>query len=232
MPSGAAQLPRQRGGTCRHRGAVIGCRAPQTLQPERGLGRPAGGRRRRGRRGCPDAGHAVRRSLRRADIRPPGRADVQCPGVRCPRDRCDPGVRTDRCPDRQASGVRGRCVRAVRTALHPGRRCRGTGHVGGPGSTCRCGPRAGWSSLPGCGLAGKRWSCVGSAWLARVSTAPGPPLRSRRLRRRARRLADQGSGSSARVPVGGWGAREGAGAHESPAGTSWAGCRRAARPWG
>ena len=42
MPSSAAQLPRQRGGTCRHRVAVIGCLAPQTLQPERGLGRPAG----------------------------------------------------------------------------------------------------------------------------------------------------------------------------------------------
>jgi hypothetical protein len=62
------------------------------------FGPPSRRRRRRGRRGCPDAGHAVRRSVRRADVRPPGHADVQCPGDRCPRDRCDPGVRTDSCP--------------------------------------------------------------------------------------------------------------------------------------
>jgi hypothetical protein len=201
MSSGAAQLPRQRGGTCRHRGAVIGCRAPQTLQPERGLGRPAGGRRRRGRRGCPDAGHAVRRSLRRADIRPPGRADVQCPGVRCPRDRCDPGVRTDRCPDRQASGVRGRCVRAVRTALDPGRRCRGTGHVwrtgfdvslwSPSGLVVAARMRPGWEEMV------VRWQCVAGTsvdgtWTAasqsQAAASRSPPGRPRE------RVQRQGAG--------------------------------------
>jgi hypothetical protein len=37
-------------------------------------------------------------AVRHADGRPTGRVDVRCPGVRCPRDRCDPGVRTDRRP--------------------------------------------------------------------------------------------------------------------------------------
>jgi hypothetical protein len=96
---------------------------------------------------------------------------VRCSRVRCSRVRCDPGVRTDRRPDRRASGVRGLCVRAVRTALDPEVGAAGQPRFGGPGSTCRCGPRAAWSSLPECGLAGKRWSCVGSAWLARGSTA-------------------------------------------------------------
>jgi hypothetical protein len=217
IPGGAAQLPSHRGGRYRHRGAVIGCRAPQTLQPQRGLGRPAGGRRRRGRPGCPDAGHAVRRSVR--VLCPPcGRTSVQLvgrtsgvqatgvhatgvmrvsgqTGVRCPRPL------RPRCPHRAGSGIR---------------RCGGTGHVGAAGSTCRCGPRAAWSSLPESGLAGKGWSNVG-AWLARGSTldlgrrfafaqaaAPRSPPR------------DQGSWSSARCRSVGRGTREGAGAHTSP----------------
>jgi hypothetical protein len=47
MPSGAEQLLSHRsgcgrGGRCRHREVVMGCRAPQTLHPEPGLDRPAG----------------------------------------------------------------------------------------------------------------------------------------------------------------------------------------------
>jgi hypothetical protein len=181
MSSSAAQLPshrgtcRHRGSTCRHRGAVIGCRAPKTLQLERGLGRPAGGRRCRGRRGCPDAGHAVRRSLRRADVRPTGRADVRCPGDRCPRvrcpgDRCDPGIRTDRRPCPRP--LRPRCPhRAGSRTSVPRDRPRWRTGV----RRVAVGPRAAWSSLPESGLgrplAGKGWSCAGNAWRARGSTA-------------------------------------------------------------
>ena len=78
------------------------------------FGRPAGGRRRRGRRGCPDAGHAGSRPVR--VFGPPcgrpssSQADVRCPHVRCPHDWCGPGVRTDTPPVSVA------CVRAVRSA--------------------------------------------------------------------------------------------------------------------
>jgi hypothetical protein len=190
------------------------------------VGPPSRRRRRRGRRGCPDAGHAVRRSLRRADVRPPGRVDVRCPGDRCPPDRCDPGVRTARRPVSvaSASALSG-------TALDPGRRCRGTGHVGGPGSTCRGGPERPGRRRPNPAWRGrmvKRWQCVAGHEGRRQTRAVAS--RSHRLGRRARRLADQGSWSTAPgCRSVGWGAREGAGAHRSPAGVSWAGCRRAAR---
>jgi hypothetical protein len=127
---------------------------------------PSRRRHRRGRRGYPDAGHAVRRSVRRADVRPPGRADVQCPGDRCPRDRCDPSVRTDRRPVSAASASALSGPRWI-----PDAGAAGQATFGGSGSTCRCGLRAAWSSLPDSGLAGKGWSNVGRAQLARGSTA-------------------------------------------------------------
>jgi hypothetical protein len=65
-------------------------------------------------------------SVRRAGVRPTGRADVRCPGDRCPRPL------HSGCPDGHASGVCGLCVRAVRTALDPGRRCRGAALVWAP----------------------------------------------------------------------------------------------------
>jgi hypothetical protein len=105
-------------------------------------------------------------SAMRTDVRPTGRADVWCPGDRCPRDRGDPG-----CPDGHASGVHSRCSRAVRTVLDPGiRRCGGTGHIGAPGWTCRCGRCAGLVVAARIGPGGKGWSNVGRAWLARGST--------------------------------------------------------------
>jgi hypothetical protein len=120
MPSSAAQLP----------GVVIGCRAPQALRPERGLRRPAGGRRRRGRRGCvrTPATPLVARSacwVRRAGVRPTGRADVRCPDDRCP------GTVHSGCPD--GHGARGSAAAASALSaprLDPGMdRCGGAAHV-------------------------------------------------------------------------------------------------------
>lgn len=218
MPSGAAQLPGHRGGRCRHRGAVIGCRAPQTLQPERGLRRPAGGRRRRGRQdvrtpATPSVA-LFASAVRHADRRPSNGSSGRpvCPRVRCPRVRCDAVSGQTR-----ASGVRGRCSRAVRTALDPGtRRCRGTGQVG----------RTEFDVSP--------WSASGVVVAARIGPGgerevvrraargwyewrrqPGPPRRTRTgwgaaLAAWATKGAGPASGAG-RV-----GAREGAGAHTSP----------------
>jgi hypothetical protein len=178
MPSGAAQLPSHRGGRCRHCGAVMDCPAPQTRQPERGSGRPAGGRRRRGRPGCPDAGHGGRRWVRvrcspcgRTSVQLVGRTSgVQATGVH-------PTGVIPGCPDGHASGVHSRCSRAVRTVLDPGiRRGGGTGHIGAPGWTCCCGgarlgrrcPNRAWRE----GMV-ERWPCVART---RVDARPGLPL--------------------------------------------------------
>src|SRR4029453_14141535 len=122
---------------------------------EQGLGTSAGGRRGRGRRGCPDAGHALRCPVR--VLRPPngppstGRAGVRCPSDRCPGDRCDPGVRTDTRPV-SASGAS--ALSARRWIL---------GWVAA----------AGQALLGGLGGGGKRWSFVGHAGLAWVDGIPG-----------------------------------------------------------
>ena len=148
----------------------------------------------------------------RTDVRPTGRADVWCPGDGCPRDRGDPG-----CPDGHASGVHSRCSRAVRTVLDPGiRRCGGTGHIGAPGWTCRCGRCAAWSSLPESGLAGRN----GRTLAVRGSHEGRPPTWTAtwyayRLRRRARCSATMGAGP-APVPVGWRGVGEGAGVPSPP----------------
>jgi hypothetical protein len=199
----------------------MGCPAPQTRQPEPDLAaQPAS--RRRGRPGCPDTGHAVRRCVRvrcppcrrtsstgRADTRCPG---VRCPGVRCPRDwrphdRGDPGVRTHARPVSAAAAAARSAPRWI-----PDVGAAGPATVGAPGWTCRCGRRAAWSSLPASGLAGTGWSNSGSAWLAQASTAAlAAAWQAHRLRRRAGRLADPGSWSSARCrSVGGGAGRAGA----------------------
>jgi hypothetical protein len=188
--------------------------------------RQAGGRGRRGRPGCPDAGHAVRRPVRihrPPCVRPTARADVQCPGDRCPHDRCDRGVRTDRrlvpqprCPHRAGFRTsvrwdRPRLAQRVRHAAVVGERL---------GRRTRIGPG-------GEGMV-ERWpggwhQCRRQTWAA--------AWHARRLRRRARRMADQGSWSTAgtgRLV----GSREGAVTPTSPACTSWAGCWRDGRPWG
>ena len=205
----------------------MGCRAPQMRQPERGVGRLAGDRRRRGRPdvrtpATPFVARPRPLSAMRTDVRPTGRADIRCPGDQCPHDLCDPAVRTDRRPVSAAAAA---ALSAPRWIVE-GVGAAGPATVGAPGWTCRCGPRAAWSSLPESGLAGKGWSNVGSARLARGSTpdlsrrfacvqaaAPcSPPGRPRELVQR------RGAG---RLP----GSREGAGAPKSPAGASWAGCR-------
>jgi hypothetical protein len=172
MSSGAAQLSSRRGGRCRHRGAVMDCPAPQTLQPERGSGRPAGGRRRRGRPGCPDAGHGDRRWVRvrcppcgRTSVQLVGRTSgVQATGVHA--TGVIRGVRTDtrpvstqplqpRCPDR--AGSRNPSVRPDRPHWRTGLDL-SLWSVRGLVVAARIGP------------GGKEWSNVGRAWLARGST--------------------------------------------------------------
>ena len=164
----------------------------------------------------------------RTDVRPTGRADVWCPGDRCPRDRCDPGVRTDRRP---VSAAAASALSAPRWIPDVG--AAGQATSGAPDSTGRCGLRAAGSSLPESGLAGRDcrpWPCAART---RVDGTPGPPLRIRTgwapgsPPGRPRELVQrQGAGGLA-------------GEHgkeqvltKSPAGASWAGCRCDARPWG
>jgi hypothetical protein len=165
MPSSAAQLPRQRGGTCRHRGAVIGCRAPQTLQPERGLSRLAGA--------------AVVVVVE--DVRTPATPFVALSAVRTSVHL------VARTSSVQATGVNATGVIRVsgQTGVRRGVRCpRCPDRAGSRTSVPRDRPRladrvrrvavvseAAWSSLPESGLAGKGWSNVGRARLARGSTA-------------------------------------------------------------
>jgi hypothetical protein len=229
MPSGAGQLPSHRGGRCRHCGAVMDCPAPQTLQPERGSGRPAGGRRRRGRPGCPDAGHGGRRWVRvrcspcgRTSVQLVGRTSgVQATGVHT--TGVIRGVRTDTRPvsTAAAAALSGPCW-IPESVGRPDRPHRRTGldvslwSVRGLVVAARIGP------------GGKGWSNVGRAWLARgstpdrhlVRTGCGAALAARRpwelVQRRCRSV--------------GGGAGEGAGAPSPPAGAAWAGCRRTGRP--
>jgi hypothetical protein len=237
MPSGAAHLPGHRGGRCRHCGAVIGCRAPQTLQPERGLRRPAGGRRRRGRPGRPDTGHAVRRAVRvrcppcgQTSVQRVGRTSgVQASGVQASGVQASGVMRVSgqtgvRCP----RPLQPRCPHRAGSRI---RRCGGTGHgrrsgldvspwsVSGLGVAARIGPGEE-------GMVVRQAVCGWHEWRRQT----WPPLRTRRLGRRARRLGDQGSWSSARCR---WGGRGSTGKEQGrtrrPAGASWAGCRRDAR---
>jgi hypothetical protein len=166
-------------------------------------------------------------SVRRADVRPIGRADVRCPHVRCPRDRFHPGVRTDRPP--------------VSAALQPRCLCRAgpwngsverAAPLGAAGSTCRRGPLAAWSP-DRIRSDGKGWCCVGPCLArTRVRRQPRPPLRRRTGCAPPRRRADKGACPAPGCRPVGWGARDGADAHQFPAGASWGGCRRGARPWG
>jgi hypothetical protein len=147
---------------CRHRGAVLGGRAPPGAVTRARSGRPGGGRR---WRGCPDAGQAGRcrvrlvRSAAGMSVGPTGRADVQRPGVR--------GI--------QVSGRTGlwcarRCRRAIRAALD----LEWLGAAGRPGWAQRvdvppwstdgvvaCPHRAGRQGMD---------AAVAGAWLARGSS--------------------------------------------------------------
>jgi hypothetical protein len=101
------------------------------------------------------------------------------------------------CPDGHASGVRGRGVRAVRTALDPGmRRCGGVAHVWahrvrrvavvGERLGRRC-PNRAWRGGDGCALAvrgsheGRRETWAAAAHAHRLGAPRSPPGRPREL---------------------------------------------------
>jgi hypothetical protein len=119
-----------------------------------------------------------------------GRTRVRCPQPLQPR-----------CPDRAGSGIR---------------RCGGTGHIGAPGWTCRCGRCAAWSSLPESGLAGRdgRTLAVRGSHEGRRPTWTATWY-AYRLRRRARCSATMGAGP-APVPVGWRGSRGRSGCSQVP----------------
>jgi hypothetical protein len=162
------------------------------------------------RPGCPDACHAVRRSVR-VRCPPCGRTSVQLvgwtSGVRASGVHA-PGVHTTgviRVSDGHASGVRGRCNRAG-SGIH---RCGGTGHgwcTGFDGSLWSVSGLVVAARIgPGGQKMVERWPCVART---RVDARLGAASQASRLRRRARRLADQGSWSRARCRSVGGGAGE------------------------
>ena len=151
-------------------------------------------------------------SAMRTDVRPTGRVDV-----RCPHDRCDPGVRTDTRPVSAAAAaalsaprwIRNTSVRRDRLRLaHRVRRAVVVGERLGR----RC-PNRAWREGMVDARLGRRFACVQAA---APRSPPGRPWKQ----------------VQGQVPVGWRGSGEGAGAPKSPAGSSWAGCRRAGRLWG
>jgi hypothetical protein len=217
MPSGAAQLASHSGGRCRHRGAVIGCRVPRTLRPERGCAasrrpppwwpfRMSGHRPRRPslcRILCPPCGQtSVQRVGRTSDVHSSSvhatgvmRMSGQT-GVRCPRplQPCCPhraGSRNAPVPrDWPRWAHRVRRVAVVGERL--GRRC--------PNRACREG-----------------WSCVGQCVAGTSGDGrPGPPLRTGKGGGAALTAwATKGAGAALGAGRVAGGAREGAGAHTS-----------------
>ena len=133
-----------RGGRCRHRAAVIGCRVPRTLRPERGCAasrRPPpwwpfrmSGHRPRRPSLCTPCGQTSVQRVGQTSVQRVGRtSDVH--RVQCPRDRCDADVRTDR-----------RLVSATAAAVLSAPRwipecagAAGLATLGAPSSTCRRG---------------------------------------------------------------------------------------------
>jgi hypothetical protein len=111
-------------------------------------------------------------SAMRTDVRPTGRADVWCPGDRCPRDRGDPGCPDGRvgcpqplqprCPDR--AGSRNPSVRRDRPHWRTGLDV-SLWSVRGLGRRC---PNRAWRQ----GMV-ERWPCVART---RVDARPGLPL--------------------------------------------------------
>jgi hypothetical protein len=215
-----------RGGRCRHRRAVMDGRAPPTRQPERGWASPAASGRGRGRRGCPDAGHAIGRlsasAVRRADVCPLGRADV-----RCPRDRCPTRPARSRCPDGHASGHRGPA-----SALSAPRWILACVGAAGPPTSGRV----------GCDMS--RWSASGWVVAARIGAWRGRDGRGfgcawlRQGRRQTGRRYGSAAAAASRSPPGRHGSWSSAGCrsvgwgHEQEqlltrrrAGASWTSCR-------
>jgi hypothetical protein len=104
-------------------------------------------------------------AVRRAGVRPTGRAEVRCPGDRCPRDRRDPGVRTDRRPVSAAAASALSTPRWIPNVGAPGQAT-----VGAPVRRVAVVP-SGLVVAARSGPGGEGWSNVGSAWPARGSTA-------------------------------------------------------------
>jgi hypothetical protein len=185
--------------------------APDTATRARS-GRPAGGRR---SRGCPDTGHAGRRPVR-----------VLCPPFGRPSNRSSgPPVSTrpvstrpvpSRCPDRRASGVRSAAA-ALSAPRWPLERL---GAAGRPrwrngfdvppwsADAVVARPHPGLTGRDGAGLAvgGSHEGRLTWAAASHRAQAAAPP----------RRLADKGAGPAPGCWSVGWGARERAGAHQSP----------------
>ena len=230
MPSGAARLPVA--AAVRAEGGGVVTAEPSWVTERRRCGNPGGGwaspagrRRGRGRQGCPDAGHAIRRSVR-----------VRCPPADvCPLVGRTSGVHASGVHATGAILVSGRTRLRCLRPLHPGCRHRagswnasvrrGRPGLGASGSTCRCVcerlgrrcPNRAWRGRDGRGLA------VRGSHQGRRQTAAA--AHAYRLRRRARRLADQGSWSQGQVPVGWLGARGRSRCSQVPPGVPWAGCR-------
>jgi hypothetical protein len=199
---------------------------------------PSRHRRRRGRPGCPDAGHAVRRSVR-VRCPPCGRTSVQlvwrtsgvhasgvhAPGVHAPGVHASGVIRVSgwtpvRCPrPLQPRWIRNTSVRRDQPRLvHWVRRVAVVGERLGR----RC-PNRAWRARDGRTLAvrgsheGRRqtWRCFAGVQAAAPRSPPGRPGESW-SRARCRSVGgEQGRSRCSQVP----------------AGACWAGCRRAGRPW-
>jgi hypothetical protein len=155
--------PRRR---CCHRGAVIGWPSGPDAATQARLAaqRVVAGRQDVRTPATPVVALSAS-SVRRADVRPIGRADVRCPRDWCPRDRppdrFHPGVRTDRPP--VSAALQPPCLRRAGPWNGSVERA---APLGAAGSTCRRGPPAAWSPAR-IRSDGKGWCCVGRAWLAR-----------------------------------------------------------------
>ena len=198
MPSGAVRLPGAAAVTAAAAGVVTA--EPSWMAERRRRGNPSGVGPAQ-----PPVAVAVE------DVRTPDTPLVACPrplsagrtsvhwvgrtsGVqrdRCPRDRRDPGVRTDTPPVTVAR--RPRCPHRA-GSWHASVR-RGRPRLGASGALCRGGRRVAGSWLPELGSGGEGM-VVGSAVPGsdRVDGRPAACMDPRRLRRRARRRADMGAG--------------------------------------
>jgi hypothetical protein len=203
---------------CRHRGAVLGGRAPPGAVTRVRSGRPAGvadarmsGRRPRWSFPCPRPGPAAGRPSSPSSGRPT--SSVRCPVSRRPVFRCP----VFRCPDGQACAVRGNA--AARSAS----RWTWSGWVWGPpgwAQRVQVPPvSAGGGRLPASGLTGCDGAAVGRARLPRGRPSPrADAWPASRLRRRlAAGPTRAGPGPGCRP---GGGARDAAGAHRSSRGAS------------
>jgi hypothetical protein len=175
------------------------------------VGSPSRHRRRRGRPGCPGAGYAVGRAVR-VRCPPCGRTSVNWSGGH--------PVSRHRCPGVQVSGVHATGVQTtgvIQVCRQPGR------PVSAAAAAALSAPR--W--IPGVGAAGPAPVVAGTI----VDGSPGRRLAGAQAAAPRWPPGRPGTWSSARCRSVGWGAGKGRCAHVAPAWASWAGRRRARRPW-